>query len=382
MSLPELIPSNLPVFTRKTPRSNFANSVVPQGSALLFAQSDSNGGVRFVTKNSDGSYTDVGGGGSEVTAGYFAKDGDNLKFYATESSSGELVEQIMIADTGKDQPEYQGSSGSTMNFYRCSSVDTSNSAWTGNLASVDPVTGVWSFAETATSGLSFDRLTPVVGNVYDEKCVFQIINFNGFLKDGLVFDLPLRSSTTTTTGQIVTTAGSVPFTTVHGLSSATFSGESTNYLSFSDSNFPSGSNTRTLCFWFCPTQYDQNDCNIVNYGIDGNGTRFGIFYSDNRIDIGFGGGNTVSFYPNINIDEWSFICLIVADSSIKLSVNGTQYTSTIPFSFDTMISSGYVCHRNQTNAFTGNLCGIKLYNRALNNSEIFALASQFTPVQE
>lgn len=317
--------------------------------------------------------------GQDVTAGYFAKDGDNLKFYSTESSSGEIVGQIMIADTGKDQPEYQGGgSGSTMNFYKCSSVDTSNSTWRGHLAAISDSTGIWYFSSDSTS-LVYDRITPVVGNVYDEKCVFQVINFNGFLKDGLVFDLPLRSGTTTTTGQIITTAGSVPFATIHGLSSASFSGESTNYLSFSDSNFPSGSNTRTLCFWFCPTQYDQNDCNIFNYGVDGNGTRFGIFYSDNRIDIGFGGGNTVSFYPNINIDEWSFICLIVADNSIKLSVNGIQYTSTISFSFDTMISSGYVCHRNQTNAFTGNLCGIKLYNRALNSFEVFALASQFTP---
>ena len=79
-----------------------------------------------------------------------------------------------------------------MNFYKCSSVDTSNSTWSGHLASIDSSTGVWSFSSDSTSNLAFDRLTPAIGSVYDEDCSFLITKYNtGLPEDGLVFYLAL-----------------------------------------------------------------------------------------------------------------------------------------------------------------------------------------------
>ncbi|MBO4490994.1 MAG: hypothetical protein J5944_06515, partial [Lentisphaeria bacterium] len=126
MSLPEIIPSNLPVFVQNKNRSAFANSVIPSGAVLLFAESDGNGGSKLIAKNPDGSFSEVGG-------------------------------------------------GSSMAFYKCASVGTGT--WTGYLATIDSTTGVWSFASTATSGLTYDRITPVVGNVYDEECTFRASDF-------------------------------------------------------------------------------------------------------------------------------------------------------------------------------------------------------------
>lgn len=116
MSLPELIPSNLPQFVRLTPRSAFANSVIPQGCVLFLAEPDGNGGAKFIYKKPDGSFSEIGGG-----------------------------------------------SGSTP-FYKCASVGSGT--WSGYLASVDGTTGVWSYASTATAGRVYNNLTPLVGKVY------------------------------------------------------------------------------------------------------------------------------------------------------------------------------------------------------------------------
>lgn len=50
MSLPEIIPSNLPQVVQNKDRTAFANSVIPSGSVLLFAESDGSGGSKLITK--------------------------------------------------------------------------------------------------------------------------------------------------------------------------------------------------------------------------------------------------------------------------------------------------------------------------------------------
>ena len=57
--------------------------------------------------------------GADVTAGYFADlDGNGLKFYPATSDSGSLsgeaVSTVMIADTGKSEPEYEGGGGGSV----------------------------------------------------------------------------------------------------------------------------------------------------------------------------------------------------------------------------------------------------------------------------
>ena len=127
MSLPEIIPSNLPQFVRLTPRSAFANSVVPQGCALYFAEPDGSGGAKFLYKNQDGSFTEVGGGGG---------------------------------------------GGSSMNFYRCSAVDTTNRKWSGyKLIIVD---GHYDYEAQATTGLSYTWITPEVGTVYSADAMIIV----------------------------------------------------------------------------------------------------------------------------------------------------------------------------------------------------------------
>lgn len=49
----------------------------------------------------------------------------------------------MIADTGENEPEYEG--GNSIDFYKCTSVDTTNQTWTGYKAIFNSTTGIYSF---------------------------------------------------------------------------------------------------------------------------------------------------------------------------------------------------------------------------------------------
>lgn len=185
MSLPEVIPSNLPVFTRKTPRSNFANSVVPDGFALIFAQSDSNSGLRLVYKNSQGNFIEIGGGGGDsvdVTLGVVDSNGkfQPLKFNGTDASESGSPQTVQNYKTwNSTYPVPTPAPVSSMNFYKCSSVDTSNSTWSGKLATISDSTGIWYFSSDSVSGLTYDGYhVPIVGRVYaGQDCIFQVIDY-------------------------------------------------------------------------------------------------------------------------------------------------------------------------------------------------------------
>lgn len=88
---------------------------------------------------------------------------------------------------------------SSYTFYKCASVDTENKKWGGYKTSIDPVTGVWSFAESETPDLPYNKIIPQVGKVYDGGCTFMASLFDmGMLvpSDGLVFYAPLSTDYT------------------------------------------------------------------------------------------------------------------------------------------------------------------------------------------
>jgi len=64
----EYIFTNLPQYIRVTPRSDFANSVVQNGSVLLFTED----GQTLTAKLPDGSFVTIGGGSGGM---------DDLEFF-------------------------------------------------------------------------------------------------------------------------------------------------------------------------------------------------------------------------------------------------------------------------------------------------------------
>lgn len=63
--------------------------------------------------------------------------------------------------------------GSSVEFYKCASVDTSTKTWTGYKAILE--NGVYSFEETFVEGLTYDdNFVPSPGKIYDNGCTLVI----------------------------------------------------------------------------------------------------------------------------------------------------------------------------------------------------------------
>ena len=113
----EYLLTDLPRYVKTAPRENFANSVVKEGAVLLFSED----GETLVAKHPDGTFSEIGSG-----------------------SSG----------------------GTSAEYYKCASVDTSAKTWSGYKAVFDSTAGTWSFESGVTAGLTYTSVTPIVGGIY------------------------------------------------------------------------------------------------------------------------------------------------------------------------------------------------------------------------
>lgn len=62
------------------------------------------------------------------------------------------------------------SGGTSAEYYKCASVDTSAKTWSGYEAVFDSGTGMWSFESDVTAGLAYTSVTPVVGGILQRGC--------------------------------------------------------------------------------------------------------------------------------------------------------------------------------------------------------------------
>jgi hypothetical protein len=269
--------------------------------------------------------------------------------------------------------------GSSMEFYKCASVDTSAKTWTGYKAVLTD--GVYSFEESVTSGLTYTAITPVIGRVYTADALCEIKKlFDGSLipTEGQVFYVPLaQASTTAETGQTLTPSGNVTYSTVDGIPCAAFDGQS--YLSFQDDGLPIGATPRTVSIWLKPTA-SMSDVVIFNYGADSSYQRFGLFLYDSRLVVGIGGG--VSDYVECNpfdLNKWYHIALTLSSNTVAFYVDGQSVGSiTLSTTPNTTLSgTGYICHRNGE-GFNGCVASCRIYDRVLSDDEIAELAREFT----
>lgn len=137
----EYLLSDLPRYVKTAPRGNFANSVVKEGAVLLFSED----GETLVAKHPDGTFSEIGSG-----------------------SSG----------------------GTSAEYYKCTSVDTSAKTWSGYKAVLGE--NGYSFEDAVTTGLEIKGLTPVVDSIYSADTMVKI----GQLKEDLggFFELTINVS--------------------------------------------------------------------------------------------------------------------------------------------------------------------------------------------
>ena len=344
MSLPEIIPSNLPQFVQNKNRSAFANSVIPSGSVLLFAESDGNGGSKLIAKNPDGSFSEVGGGGG------------------------------------------------SMDFYKCASVGTGT--WTGYLASIDSTTGVWSFSDTATTGLTFDRLTPVVGHVYDEACSFEVKSYKtGLPENGLIFYLPLDADPgeTDETGKALTYYNKSLITfgqTVQGIQCAKFGYQAMLAGPDFASILPNAAGTAFSISCFLSLSAEASEMQLgfdkaasANTGyITGmrDFNRYGNYWGIYTGKNGYTG--TMSAYSGVGFVHF---VMTFAENKVKTYIN-TNYQTQVAYSTtDQPFGSNtkwcpFIGTQGGSDA-PNYIAAFRVYNRILSSEEIVALAAEFSP---
>lgn len=379
----QYIPTDLPQYWKIHPRSDFSNALIEDGHVLLFSQD----GQSITAKKSDGTYEVLSGSNSsmpsaELQAGVLVNDNgvlkvQPLKFDGTiPSDSGSLQEyDLKIFNTGRDEPDYGGSAPvASMDFYKCTSVNTTNKTWTGYLGTTNQ-DGTTVFASEITT-LSYSVFPPpVVGKCYTGDGLNEVIVFEAVGTDVLVFYAPLHEAASNAyTGQSLTTSGTVDYSSGHAYFSGNGSGGGLAYISFSDTGFPSGSSSRTISFLANPQQ--DNAYHTFRYGTYITGSmaayRIGICSQNpnNRVEVAVS-GDTV---------EWSSVVLsglhhyvITYDgTNEELWVDGVS-KGTKSQSFNTVLTgTAYIAYGYNSPEYTGYLSELKIWTRKLTSDEITA----------
>lgn len=66
------------------------------------------------------------------------------------------------------------SGGTSVEYYKCASVDTSAKTWSGYKAVFDSTAGTWSFESDVTEGLTYTSVTPTVGGIYSTDALVNV----------------------------------------------------------------------------------------------------------------------------------------------------------------------------------------------------------------
>ena len=314
----EYLYTDLPRYVKTTPRENFADSVVKSGSVLLFSED----GEKLVAKLPDGTFKEIGGSGE---------------------------------------------------YYRCASVDTSTKTWTGYKAVLND--GVYTFEDTVTQGLAYTSVMPQVGNIYSADAMARVAYlYDGIPSEGLIFYAPLKES-------FESSAGTLYADLCLELSNATFEN---NHV-----EFPSVQN---YAFYKDVAENMMNPLTVSYWGrSDGTSVYVKVSRTLSNTDTGDNGDILVTisngtftiteaYVKNMletetqTNDALHHFCYVHTDSTVKAYKDGVlldQAESTLQYT----TGRSHIVIASRGN---GAMAGVRVYNRALDASEVSVLANELS----
>jgi hypothetical protein len=260
--------------------------------------------------------------------------------------------------------------GSSMDFYKCASVDTENKTWTGYKAIIDDE-GVWSFEETVSTGLLYDRITPQKNYVYDADCTFRVSQFKQGLPvpaSSLIAYLPLKSDFDDVMGNYKIEVSTGTFEERFGRPSMKATGGT--YAEWR-SSLP---NTTGALSIFCAVSgigySGWGGIMAVGEGIS---SMFGLdnYRKGMNGRIGYDWGQ----FGELSTTKWDTIAMTRDDAgNYKMYLNGEEIAQTTQDSITNVtmgyLTAGYCREAHMGNIYISDCC---VYSRALSADEIAAM---------
>lgn len=302
--------------------------------------------------------------GSMPLATYVMVPGDQTD--GIKISKGYLAEEL----------EFEWTVGSSMEFYKCASVDTSAKTWTGYKAVLTD--GVYSFEETLTTGLSYSAVEPEVGKVYSADALIEVKK----LFDGSDPHL-LCYFSMDDTGKAVDKVNGIELS-ASGNASGGVSGVIGNCWQASDGGYLSGSNiafalpkvfTFNLLVNFSSS---GGEAVIFEFGSYSSNAGYGFYSrSDGAVSWRVGNSGWSSYSSStLPADEWAMLTVTCDGSSRTLYINGVSENT---YSVNTVVNATSIGAFSRAGtegsgaSMNGKIDEVQLWDYAMTADEVTAL---------
>ena len=261
-------------------------------------------------------------------------------------------------------------------YYKCVLVLANK--WSGYKAILE--NDKYIFEDKLTENLSYGNgYIPIIGNIYNRDATIKVHLYNNIqISDGLIFYASLngQNHTIAETGQNLQVVGNIDYQTYKGIPCGYFNGESGLYMNSFDNNLPINYSDRTVCGWMYALENGFKW--ILSWGHQGPSHNGGQI-------LGISNSSTPAYcqQPDIldgsinALNKWLYICGVCKNGIRKLYVNGelknqgsmTQATNNLYG-----IHIGSSCGVEYLNGY---ISSVRIYNRALEDSQINYLSKEF-----
>lgn len=269
-------------------------------------------------------------------------------------------------------------SGTSAEYYKCASVDTSAKTWTGYKAVF--ADGAYSFESAVTEGLTYTSVTPVVDSIYSADALVAVKNLYSGALMPVVAPVIYASLETALEPEIGTKleGTSALFNTVDGVPCAELNNIWLRYLpdGWTTSNYNQGSLTVSMMLYL-PAELAN-----LQPVVRGTGAVWGLTIRNNQIGLTLNGNTFAIEGPVLELNKW-YHAAITYDASTythALYFNGAkvgQCSGKLEFS-----SNDFKLVKNPWLGSSGtlNAAAFRVYDSVLAPEYIDGLAHEFSVI--
>ena len=228
--------------------------------------------------------------------------------------------------------------------------------------------------EQFTDTLIFTKTTPEIG----KKGLVIDLPEEEMPTNGLVFNASFGSDThTAETGQTMTfgTSG-IEFGTYNNIPSISMN-RGGSIISFPADDLPTSNNPLTISVWFSNPSNDGQE-SIIIWGPESSGQMLFLCFNKGllRLDTWFGG--TSFEVENLFSADWQLLNVVYDGTTLKIYINAVLVGSvTITLATGTSATAYIGGHPEHEFGWSGYLADLRIYNRALSESELKTLLHRF-----